>query len=180
LRYGLAFADQTPLESEEERQAKRSVELMRIKELTLSVSERSSSELPSIEPTTRPAVVVIPAPIVVPAATACPAPLMSPPLLSPPVADPERSRKTQSAYNPVATAGLWDSGMSEHPGLKSRPTSMSVIMDKQKKQDRRRERSKTEEEKKAKNEDMASLKKKTSEWRKFKTSLKHLFRREKS
>ncbi|KAF1828010.1 hypothetical protein BDW02DRAFT_635431 [Decorospora gaudefroyi] len=117
LRYGLAFADQTPLESEEERQAKRSVELMRIKELTLSVSERSSSE---------------------------------------------------------------DSGVSEHPGLKSRPTSMSVIMDKQKKQDRRRERSKTKEEKKAKNEDMASLKKKTSEWRKFKTSLKHLFRREKS
>jgi hypothetical protein len=70
--------------------------------------------------------------------------------------------------------------VSEHPGLKSRPTSMSVIIDKQKKQDRRRERSKTKEEKKAKNEDMASLKKKTGEWRKFKTSLKHFFRREKS
>lgn len=71
---------------------------------------------------------------------------------------PER----QSAYNPVATAGPWDSGVAEHPGLKSRPTSMSVIMDKQKKQDRRRERSMIKEEKKAKNEDMASLKKRTS------------------
>jgi hypothetical protein len=149
------------LKSEEERQAKHSAELMRIKELTLSVSERCSSEVPPIEPTIRSAVFVVPAPIVVPAATACPAPLMSPPLSSPPIADPERSRKTQSAYNPVATAGSLDSGVSEHPGLKSRLTSMSVIMDKQKKQDRRRERSKTKEEKKAKYEDMASLKKKT-------------------
>lgn len=178
-RYGLAFQDQAPRESEEERQAKRSVELMRIKELALPISERSSSEVPSIEPTSRPAVVVIPSPIVVPTATASPAPLVSP-LLSPPLADPERSRKTQSAYNPVTTAGMWDSGVTEHPGLKSRPTSMSVIMDKQKKQDRKRERSKTKEEKRAKHEDTASLKKKTSEWRKFKTNLKHLFRREKA
>ncbi|KAH7396570.1 hypothetical protein DE146DRAFT_614141 [Phaeosphaeria sp. MPI-PUGE-AT-0046c] len=147
-RFGLAFEDQALLESEEERQAKRSVELMRIKELALPTSEP---------------------------------PLLSPSLLSPPAADPERSRKTQSAYNPVTTAGLWDSGVSERPGLKSRPTSMSVIMDKQKKQDRKRERSKTKEERRAKNDDkdVSSLKK-TSEWRKFKTSLKHLFRREKS
>lgn len=179
-RYGLAFEDQAPLESEEERQAKRSVELMRIKELALPTSERSSSDVPSVEPTTRPAAVVIPSPIVVPSTATSPAPLLSPPLLSPPVADPERSRKTQSAYNPVTTAGLWDSGISEHPGLKSRPTSMSVIMEKQKKQDRKRERSKTKEERRAKNEDVSSLKKKTSEWRKFKSSLKHLFRREKA
>lgn len=180
-RYGLAFEDQAPLESEEERQAKRSVELMRIKELALPNSERSSSDVPSNEPTTRPAVVVIPSPIVIPSTTASPAPLLSPPLLSPPAADPERSRKTQSAYNPITTAGLWDSGVSEHSGLKSRPTSMSVIMDKQKKQDRKRERSKTKDEKRAKNEDkdVSSLKK-PSEWRKFKTNLKHLFRREKA
>ncbi|OAK96255.1 hypothetical protein IQ06DRAFT_256968, partial [Phaeosphaeriaceae sp. SRC1lsM3a] len=144
-RYGLAFEDQALLESEEERQAKRSVELMRIKELALPNSERSSSDVPSNKPTTRPAVV------------------------------------TQSAYNPITTAGLWDSGVSEHSGLKSRPTSMSVIMDKQKKQDRKRERSKTKDEKRAKNEDkdVSSLKK-PSEWRKFKTNLKHLFRREKA
>lgn len=179
-RYGLAFEDQALLESEEERQAKRSVELMRIKELALPVSERSSSEIPSTEPTPRPAVVVIPSPIVVPTTTTSPAPFISPPLLSPPVADPERSRKTQSAYNPVTTAGLWDSGVSEHPGLKSRPTSMSVIMDKQKKQDRKRERSKTKGEKRAKHDDVASLRKTSSEWRKFKTSLRQLFRREKS
>ncbi|KAF1911195.1 hypothetical protein BDU57DRAFT_524962 [Ampelomyces quisqualis] len=179
-RYGLAFEDQTLEETEEERQVKRSVELLRIKELATSITERPSCEIPSSEPTPRLTVLAIPSPIVTsPSSDASPAPIPCPPLLSPPIPDPERFRKTQSAYNPVTTAGLWDSGVSKHPGLKSRPTSMSVVLDKQKKQDQKRERSKTKEDRKYDN-DKGVPSKKHAEWHRLKASLKSLFTREKA
>ncbi|KAH7092984.1 hypothetical protein FB567DRAFT_434479 [Paraphoma chrysanthemicola] len=137
-RYGLAFEDQALTETDEERQTKRSVELLRIKELAL--------------PTTLERI---------------------------------RARKTQSAYNPITTAGLWDSGVTERPGLKSRPTSMFVLNEKKKKQDRKRERSKSKEDKKYERErlkddrDLVSLRL-HDDWHKFKTSLRGLFRREKA
>jgi hypothetical protein len=185
-RHGLAFEGEPLPESEEERQIKRSVELLRIKELALP--ERSSSDLSGTESNPRLRVVTIPSPIITRPSNdvpMSPTPLLSPPLLSPPLPDPERSRKTQSAYNPITTAGLWDSGVTERPGLKSRPTSMFVINEKKKKQERKRERSKSKEDKKFQKErymdekDSMSLKK-HGDWHKFKTSLKGLFRREKA
>jgi hypothetical protein len=171
-RYGFAFQNQALPESEEERQVKRSGEILRIKELALPISERSSSEEPAAEPTPLPTIVAIPPPISIPQTSpTSPTPLLSPPLLSPDPKDPERSRKTQSAYNPITTAGLWDSGVSERVGLKSRPTSLSVILDKQKKQDRKRERSKTKEDRKLDKE---------GEWHRFKRGVRDLFRREKN
>jgi hypothetical protein len=106
------FEDQTLAETEEERQSKRSMELLRIKtELTTPITPA----LPSA-----PAQILIPPP----AESAC---------LSPPSPD-HRSRKTQSAYNPVTTAGLWDSGVVvDGPGLKSRPTSLVIGKEKQEK-----------------------------------------------
>jgi hypothetical protein len=61
--------------------------------------------------------------------------------------------------------------VSERAGLKSRPTSLSVILDKQKKQDRKRERSKTKEDRKVDKE---------GEWHRFKRGVRDLFRREKN
>lgn len=186
-RYGLAFEGEALPETEEERQVKRSVELLRIKELAIpSIVERFSSEMSPTESTARTTVFAIPPPIVIPPSEASPTPLLSHSLLSPSTPDPERSRKTQSAYDPVSTTGLWDSGVTERPGLKSRPTSMSVIIEKQKKQNRKRERSKTKEEKKYERDkakydegDYGSLKK-PRDWHRFKMSLKGLFRREKA
>jgi hypothetical protein len=167
-RYGLAFEGEALPETEEERLVKRSIELLRIKELALPPTiERLSSET---------TVIAVPPRIVIPTPSeTSPAPLLSPPLLSPPTPDPERSRKAQSAYEPVKTAGLWDSGVTERPGLKSRPTSMSVILEKKKKQDRKQSKDKL----KIDASDYGSLKKRGS-LAKFKSSLKSLFRREKA
>jgi hypothetical protein len=167
-RYGLAFEGEALPETEEERQVKRSIELLRIKELALPPTmERLSSET---------TVTVVPPPIVVPTSSeTLPAPLLSSPVLSSPNPEAERSRKTQSAYEPVKTAGLWDSGVTERPGLKSRPTSMSVILDKKKKQDRKQSKDKL----KADASDYGSIKKRHS-FARFKSSLKGLFRREKA
>jgi hypothetical protein len=180
-RYGFAFENQALPESEEERQVKRSVEILRIKELSLPTSERSSSEAPCVEPTPLPTIAAISPPITIPPASPLsPTPLPSPPLLSPPPQDPERSRKTQSAYNPITTAGLWDSGVSERVGLKSRPTSLTVILGKQKKEDRKRERSKTKEDRKMEKDGVDGLKKQR-DWARFKKGVRDLFsRREKA
>jgi hypothetical protein len=56
---------------------------------------------------------------------------------------------------------------------------MSVILDKQKKQDRKRGRSKTKEDRKYDN-DKGVPSKKHAEWHRFKASLKGLFKREKA
>jgi hypothetical protein len=179
-RYGFAFENQALPETEEERQVKRSVEILRIRELALPISERSSSEASPVEPTPRPTVVAIPPPITIPSISpTSPTPLLSPPLLSPLPQDSERSQKTQSAYNPITTAGLWDSGVSEGGGLKSRPTSLSVILDKQKKKDRKRERSKTKEDKKTDKEGVDGVKKQM-DWHRFKKGVRGLFKREKA
>lgn len=185
-RYGLAFEDQALPETDEERQTKRSVELLRIKELALPTTlERIASESPKRNSTERPTIAIIPSPIIVPPPSDATTPILSPPLLSPPLPDPERARKTQSAYNPITTAGLWDSGVTERPGLKSRPTSMFVLNEKKKKQDRKRERSKSKEDKKYERErlkedrDLVSLRL-HEDWHKFKTSLRGLFRRDKA
>ena len=185
-RYGLAFEDQALPESEEERQTKRSVELLRIKELALPTTiERTSSESPTRDTTRRSTGATVPSPIAIPPASNITPPILSPSLLSPPLPDPDRARKTQSAYNPITTAGLWDSGVTERPGFKSRPTSMFVLNEKKKKQDRKRERSKSKEDKKYERDrlkddkDYVSLKK-HGDWHKFKTSLRGLFRREKA
>ncbi|KAH4131094.1 hypothetical protein HBI24_020170 [Parastagonospora nodorum] len=139
-RYGLAFEGETLCETEEERQNKRSVELLRIRELALP----PTIELPSVEPPT------------------------------------ERSRKTQSAFEPLKTAGLWDSGVAEErPGrLKPRPTSLSVILDKQKRQDRKRERSK-DKSLRVESSDYGSLIKRR-DWARIKSSLRGLFKRDKA
>jgi hypothetical protein len=61
---------------------------------------------------------------------------------SPSPASPDaRERKTQSTFNPVTTAGLWDSGVVDGPRLKSRPTSLVVVNSKKEKAKRKQERS---------------------------------------
>lgn len=112
-------------ETEEERQTLRSVEILRVKELVLPKSPTNVS---------RP----IPAPITIEP----PSPDLRSP--SPSSMDP-RTRKTQSAYNPVTTAGLWDSGVTDHPGLKSRPTSLVMMNGKKEKAKRKQEKSKSKE-----------------------------------
>ncbi|KAH7383294.1 hypothetical protein BKA66DRAFT_418123 [Pyrenochaeta sp. MPI-SDFR-AT-0127] len=151
-RYGLAFEDQALPETEEERQNKRSGELLRIKELVL------------------------------------PSPTDSPSVDAPVAQDKSGSFiKTQSAYNPVTTTGLWDSGVTEGPGLRARPTSMFVMNEKKKKEEKKRERSKSKENRKEErrrsieNQDCLGLKRK-SDWYKYKLklTLKGMFKREKS
>lgn len=182
-RYGLAFQDQALPETEEERQGKRSMELLRIKELALpSPSERPSIDASAHQVKTPHIVTAMPAPIVIPPSSDG---LASPLLLSPPInsrlpRDPERARKTQSAYNPVTTAGMWDSGVAEGPGLKARPTSMFVMNEKKRKQDKKSERCKSKD---SRNDDHErfGLKRK-GDWYKYKLKLhlKGLFKREKS
>ncbi|KAL5118505.1 hypothetical protein ACEQ8H_003520 [Pleosporales sp. CAS-2024a] len=167
LRHGLAFEGETLAETEEERY-KRSLEILRIKELVLPPTiERVSSEGSQLEPRT-PALAVIPAPLLSPAATEAPSPL-----LSPPTPDPDQSQKTQSAFEPVKTAGLWDSGVAaDRPGrLKSRPTSMTVLLDKQKKHHGRQS-----------NDDANEYRplKKHDEWTRFKATFRGIFRRERA
>ncbi|KAF1828583.1 hypothetical protein BDW02DRAFT_574763 [Decorospora gaudefroyi] len=184
-KYGLAFEDETLVESVEERQLKRSVELLRIKELALpSPVERPSAETCRTPPTTTASPIVIPPFSEDPNSSA---PLPSPPLLSPQVPGPERRRKTQSAYAPITTTGMWDSGVTEGPGVKKRPTSMFVMNEKKRKQERKSERSKSKESKdsKAKPSENSSegmgLKRK-GDWYvyKLKLRLKDVFKRDKA
>jgi len=152
-RYGLALEDQTLPESEEERQGKRSVELLRIRELALPTPiERPSMETASVEMKPQEVLSTAPLPSGIAPDTngpASPASPMSPSLLAPALLssdrpDPERARKSQSAYNPIQTAGLWDSGVvSEGARVRSRPTSMLVSHERKRKQDKKR-RSKSE------------------------------------
>ncbi|KAH9864017.1 hypothetical protein J1614_009950 [Plenodomus biglobosus] len=191
-RYGLAFEDQALPESEEERQSKRSTELLRIRELALSTPiERPSMETNPIETKPQLTLTTITSPIVIPPTSdgptspIIPPPLPSPALLSPSLPNLERTRKTQSAYNPVKTAGLWDSGVTDGPGLRSRPTSMFVSIERKRKQDKNK-RSKSESNRKDsivrsyEDEDFMGFKRK-GDWYKYKlkTHLKNLFKREK-
>ncbi|KAI4654340.1 uncharacterized protein J4E78_007385 [Alternaria triticimaculans] len=182
-KYGLTFEDQTLVETPEERTMKRSVELLRIKELSLP----SPIERPSAE-STRPLPAAIPSPVVISPSTegpSSPAPLLASPLLSPAMPETERSRKTQSAYAPITTTGMWDSGVTDGPGLKKRPTSMFVMNEKKRKQEKKGGRSKSKDNKtNATTEDGnegLGLKRK-SDWYmyKIKLRLKNCFKKEKA
>lgn len=163
-RYGLAFEGESVPESEEERQGKYSAELLRIKELALPAGlERISSDSFAEQPPPVHSSIVIP--------PSSDGPKSATPLLSPALPDTDRTRKTQSAYNPVDTVGMWDSGVHEGPGLRSRPTSMFVLNEKKRKQEKKRGRSKD-------NDKGVAVKK--NEWHRFKTSLKGLFKRDKA
>ncbi|KAJ4295346.1 hypothetical protein N0V90_007357 [Kalmusia sp. IMI 367209] len=159
-RFGLALEDQPVPETEEERQSKRSIELLRVKELallpppTLSSDSNPLSPIPSIEPPMSPA-----------------DPLPSPTLSNP------RAKKTRSAYDPVPTAGLWDSGVVEGRGLKTRPTSLVVVNDKKKKAKRKEERSKSRDKPKEKKEKKEKDGRRKSEG--LRTLFAGIFRKEK-
>ncbi|KNG44873.1 hypothetical protein DDE82_005766 [Stemphylium lycopersici] len=185
-KYGLAFEDQTLVESAEERQMKRSVELLRIKELALpSPIERPSAETP------RPMPASIPSPIVIPpssegsTAPTSPTPLLASPVLSPPAQKSERSRKTQSAFAPITTTGMWDSGVTEGHGLKKRPTSMFVMNEKKRKQEKKGERSKSKDRKTKQGDESSNeglgLKRK-GDWYmyKIKLRLKDMFKKDRA
>ncbi|KAH7562252.1 hypothetical protein BM1_01772 [Bipolaris maydis] len=172
-RYGLAFEDEALVESTEERQMKRSIELLRIRELQLP----SPTERPSVE-TSRPSLNQPPSPIVIPPSPgepASPAPLLDSPLLSPPLPDTKRPRKTQSTYAPITTTGMWDSGVVDGPGLKKRPTSMFVMNEKKRKQEKKGERSKSKDSKTRKGEqssDHGMGVKRKSDWYVYKIKLR--------
>lgn len=176
-RHGLSFQGEVLPETEEERQGKRSAELLRIKELTLPTAlERISSEVPlsatPFQPSTS-----LPQPIVIPPSSdgpKSPIPVISPAFSSPDLRNSERTRKSQSTYNPLVTAGMWDSGVVERPGLKSRPTSMFVINEKKRKQERKRERSRNKE------DSDKGVPCKKHDWQKLKTSLKGIFKKERA
>jgi hypothetical protein len=181
-KYSLTFEDQTLVETPEERSMKRSVELLRIKELSLP----SPIERPSAE-STRPLAPVVPSPTVIPPSPegpTSPAPLLASPLLSPAMPETERSRKTQSAYAPITTTGMWDSGVTDGPGLKKRPTSMFVMNEKKRKQEKKGVRSKSKENKhKASDDNNEGLGlKRKGDWYvyKIKLRLKDLFKKEKA
>jgi hypothetical protein len=98
----------------------------------------------------------------------------------------ERSRKTQSAYAPITTTGMWDSGVTEGPGLKKRPTSMFVMNEKKRKQEKKVERSKSMKEKskasEESNEGLGPKSKRKGDWYmyKIKLRLKDIFKKDKA
>ncbi|PSN61054.1 hypothetical protein BS50DRAFT_444500, partial [Corynespora cassiicola Philippines] len=125
-RFGLALQDQTLPETEEERQGKRSVELLHVKELSFpSPTESAASPKPA------------PIQIVQP-----PTPTENLPPSPSPASPTPRAIKAQSAYNPITTTGLWDSGVVDGPGIKKRPTSMVIVNQKMEKAKRKEQRSK--------------------------------------
>ena len=128
-RRGLALQDQTLPETEEERQGKRSVELLHVKELSFpSPTESAASPKPA------------PIQIVQP-----PTPTENLPPSPSPASPTPRAIKAQSTYNPITTTGLWDSGVVDGPGIKKRPTSMVIVNQKMEKAKRKEQRSKSKE-----------------------------------
>ncbi|KAF2707017.1 hypothetical protein K504DRAFT_535583 [Pleomassaria siparia CBS 279.74] len=125
-RFGLALEDQALPETEEERQIKRSVELLRIKELVLP-SSPSEPKAPNAQP--------------IEILETHAEDLRS----SSPLSVYTRAAKTQSAFEPVTTAGLWDSGVTDRPGLKTRPTSLVILNGKKEKAKRKQEKFKSKE-----------------------------------
>jgi hypothetical protein len=139
-RYGIPFQVETLSETDEDKENKRSEEILRLKQLALPTPiEVSPAETPAVEAPPRPPVLVIPTPTVIRPSTDGPS---SPMLLpSPRFPELDRTRKTQSAFNPITTAGMWDSGVQEGPGLKRRPTSMFVMNERKRKEEKKRGRS---------------------------------------
>ncbi|RMZ73849.1 hypothetical protein GMOD_00004647 [Pyrenophora seminiperda CCB06] len=154
-KHGVTFEDQALVEAVDERRMEPSVNLLRVKELPLAAPiERPSAE------STRSALAVAPShaaitpspeePLASPPTPTLP--LQSSPLPSPSALDSERTRNTKSTFSPVITTGLWDSGVTEGHGLKKRATSMFVLNEKKRKQEKRSsiERSKSNSKSKSK------------------------------
>ncbi|KAJ4381812.1 hypothetical protein N0V86_003177 [Didymella sp. IMI 355093] len=139
-RYGTPARVETLPETEEDKENKRSEEILRLKQLALPTSiEVSPAEPPAMGAAPPPPVLVIPTPTVIRPSTDGPS---SPMLLpSPQLLESDRTRKTQSAFNPITTAGMWDSGVADGPGLKRRPTSMFVMNERKRKEEKKRGRS---------------------------------------
>jgi hypothetical protein len=78
---------------------------------------------------------------------------------------------------------MWDSGVTEGPGIKRRPTSMFVSNEKKRKQERKRERSKSKDGKAKQNEESSEpcepKTTKKADWCKIKSKFKELFKRDK-
>jgi hypothetical protein len=156
-RFGLGLGDEPLKESEEERQCKRSSELLRIKELSIPTTPSSPNQ--TLEPASSAGLAA------------------SDRSLSPASSNP-RTKKTRSAYNPITTAGLWDSGVAAGRGLKTRPTSMVVVQGKKNKARRKeaRTRSKEREREKSKERKEKTPRRKSEG---FKQLFSGIFRREK-
>ena len=139
-RYGIPSQVETLSETEEDKENKRSEEILRLTRLAFPAPiDASPAETPAVEAPLRPPVLVIPTPTVIRPSTDGPA---SPMLLpSPQLPDSDRTRKTQSAFNPITTAGMWDSGVTDGSGLKRRPTSMFVMNERRMKEEKKRGRS---------------------------------------
>ncbi|KAF2261614.1 hypothetical protein CC78DRAFT_347224 [Lojkania enalia] len=158
-RFGLALEDQTLTETEEERQSKRSEEILRMKELALSSPRDQSTSSPP------------------------PVRILEPPAQtyrSPSPASPTNPRtfKSRSAqYDPVTTAGLWDSGVVEGSGVKRRPTSLVVVNEKKEKEKRRQERSKGRDRKGSETENDKGTEIVRGRGERFKRRISRMFRR---
>lgn len=139
-RYGIPSHVETLTETEEDKENRRSEEILRLKQLAMPTPlEVSPDPTPAIEVSPRPPVLVIPTPTVIRPSTDGPSsPLLLP---SPQLPDSDRTRKTQSAFNPITTAGMWDSGVTDGSGLKRRPTSMFVMNERKRKEEKKRGRS---------------------------------------
>lgn len=136
-RYGIPSQVETLSETEEDKENKRSEEILRLKQM--AHPSVSPVETPAVEAPPRPPVLVIPTPTVIrPSTDGSSSPMLLP---SPQLPDSDRTRKTQSAFNPITTAGLWDSGVPDGPGLKRRPTSMFVMNERKRKEEKKRGRS---------------------------------------
>jgi hypothetical protein len=189
-RYAATFENQVLPETEEERQIKRSVEISRIKELALIPSEEPIPDTPAVETTPElEPTSVIPSPVIIPPSPSNPPASML--LPSPPLPDSDRARKTQSAFNPIKTTGMWDSGVTEGPGIRKRPTSMFVLNERMRKEAKKRGRGsnkdkaqgKTRERSRSNDGDKRASQlvsdyggpKKKRDWARCKESLKELF-----
>lgn len=187
-RYGVPSQVETLSETEEDKENRRSAETLRTKQL--AQIEMAPAETLATAAPPRPPVLVIPVPNVIRPSTDGPSsPLLLP---SPQFPDSDRSRKTQSAFNPITTAGMWDSGVTDGPGLQRRPTSMFVMNERKRKEEKKRGRSegrtaKQEREAMDRSTSIEDLKKINKETdctgmrRRLKNSLKGMFgRREKA
>ncbi|KAF2271579.1 uncharacterized protein EI97DRAFT_437685 [Westerdykella ornata] len=145
-RYGLAFEDQSLPETEEERQSKRSIELLRMKELARTTPPVPAPPFPSSDNGLAP-----------PTHSLQPLNGDEPSRDPSPVPRAEKTRKTQSAYNPITTKGLWDSEVVDGPGgKKRRPTSLVVLKskkEKEQKKNKKQEKGKRREKEREKEND---------------------------
>ncbi|KAF2628690.1 hypothetical protein BU25DRAFT_30395 [Macroventuria anomochaeta] len=185
-RYGIPSQVETLSETEEDKENKRSEEISRLKQLAFPTPiEASPAEIPAVEAPPRLPVLIIPTTTVIRPSTDGPAsPILLP---SPQLPESDRTRKTQSAFNPIITAGMWDSGVTDGPGLKRRPTSMFVMNERKRKEEKKRGRSEGRSKKQEREtldfstskEDLKKGNKEdcTGMGRKFKNSLKSMFGR---